>query len=515
MTNTIHKTFEEEFPEIENLSSQAFQFLHQIIFNSTGASNRYKKNVKNFKGYSCNDTNFEFNRIYHFMKNINLMSADIKEVLNLIKISPSLNNNISFDIAKFIICFNKSQSFGFSSEMRQLETQYLQQNLRRPASVSMQENSQQHLLITQNDRRSKTMSCNKTTSITSSRLQQMKNDFEAAKRIAELDKANLELQRQQNEIEKNLISRRQQIENEENEIRESHQGSIMYEQSILPNEKCQNWIQHNNFSCESLKSASFKSTRYRENTLVASEPIQNHSNLIEKLLTRQVLGHDLPKFSGKIADWPSFYSIYKRTTQEGQFTEIENMQRLRKCLEGPARNCVEMILLTNDAEKVIKILQKNYGNKQTITKQIIDKAKNISAVTNNKTFLQYSNEVENLTYTMKNIIVELLSKLPEYMKFQWALFKRQKGFNKHNLQHYTQWVADQTDTILESEIGDCKEATDIAKEIVAEINNDAHETKRKSDYVKPINEKICGLCRSNDHNLTKCPEFTQADVQKR
>lgn len=128
----------------------------------------------------------------------------------------------------------------------------------------------------------------------------------------------------------------------------------------------------------------------------------DHTNMIEKLLTRQVLGHELPKFDGKIADWPSFYSIYQRTTHEGQFTEIENIQRLRKSLEGAARNFVEMILLTNDVSRVIKILEKSFGNKHVMKDQILERVQNTTFVNNSKSFLQYSKQVENLVIVTEN-----------------------------------------------------------------------------------------------------------------
>jgi hypothetical protein len=53
------------------------------------------------------------------------------------------------------------------------------------------------------------------------------------------------------------------------------------------------------------------------------------------------------------------YPIYPvaklfRATLEFQFSGGENMQRLRDCLEGETRKCVEMILLTDDAERAIE-----------------------------------------------------------------------------------------------------------------------------------------------------------------
>jgi hypothetical protein len=80
------------------------------------------------------------------------------------------------------------------------------------------------------------------------------------------------------------------------------------------------------------------------------------------LLARQILGLDLPKFSSEAREWPSFLTTKRRTTGDFQFTESENMERMRKSLEGKARQYVKMVLLTNNAERVIEILQRRYGN---------------------------------------------------------------------------------------------------------------------------------------------------------
>jgi hypothetical protein len=78
------------------------------------------------------------------------------------------------------------------------------------------------------------------------------------------------------------------------------------------------------------------------------------------LLAKQILGLHLPKLSGEaIREWPSFVTTYRRTTDDSQFTESENTETLRKSLAGKARQCVKMVLLTNNAERVIEILRRN------------------------------------------------------------------------------------------------------------------------------------------------------------
>jgi hypothetical protein len=92
-------------------------------------------------------------------------------------------------------------------------------------------------------------------------------------------------------------------------------------------------------------------------------------------LTRQILGFDLPNFTGDSKEWPSFITTYNRTTKDCDFSASENMERLRKCLSGPAQGCVKMILLTNNVERAVKILQRNYGNSGIIFEQLMNDVK--------------------------------------------------------------------------------------------------------------------------------------------
>jgi hypothetical protein len=108
--------------------------------------------------------------------------------------------------------------------------------------------------------------------------------------------------------------------------------------------------------------------RFRNKTQSEITELNNYQRVdstvttdVNKLITRQVLGTSLPKFSGDVAQWPSFLATYRRTTDECQFSSGENMQRLRDCL-GTARKCVNVISLTDETGRVIIKLKQNFGN---------------------------------------------------------------------------------------------------------------------------------------------------------
>jgi hypothetical protein len=83
-----------------------------------------------------------------------------------------------------------------------------------------------------------------------------------------------------------------------------------------------------------------------------------------------------------------------------------------------------MILLTNDVERAVKILQRNYGNSELISEQLMNDVKWSKDVTNSKSFQGFSNMVEIFSTTVANLgeishitgkeqVKVLLMKLPE------------------------------------------------------------------------------------------------------
>jgi hypothetical protein len=104
---------------------------------------------------------------------------------------------------------------------------------------------------------------------------------------------------------------------------------------------------------------------------------------VKMLLARQILGLDLPKFSGEDA---------QRMT-----LSLRRVKRWRECKESKARQCVKMVLLTNNAERVIEIRRRNYGNSDVILNQLIEEVKQQCPVTESiRHFQEFANADENL-----------------------------------------------------------------------------------------------------------------------
>jgi hypothetical protein len=73
------------------------------------------------------------------------------------------------------------------------------------------------------------------------------------------------------------------------------------------------------------------------------------------------------------------------------------MERLRKCLLDPARNCVRMILLTNNAEKTIAMLEKNYGGLEKIIEQLMEEVRLQKQVKDSSDFEEFANLEETFS----------------------------------------------------------------------------------------------------------------------
>jgi hypothetical protein len=157
---------------------------------------------------------------------------------------------------------------------------------------------------------------------------------------------------------------------------------------------------------------------------------------MSKFLARQVFRINLPKYSGDVKKW---------------------------LFSGTARNCVKMILLTNDTEKVIAMLTRNYGRSEKIVEQLLEEAKTQKPVTNSNDFQEFSNLVENLSVTVENVgklsqftnkivIRELLNKLPEHLRLQREQYLVHVRTHDVNIEQYVDWVSTQNEIVSKVEI---------------------------------------------------------------
>jgi hypothetical protein len=109
-----------------------------------------------------------------------------------------------------------------------------------------------------------------------------------------------------------------------------------------------------------------------------------------------------------------------------QFNQSENRQRLRDALVEPARSCVEMLLLTDDAEHVMSKLKQNFRNTTAVINQLQKDINLFPDVHDSSQFLRFFKLVENSTATVGSFDDEnegnckqVIRKLMNYLKMHW------------------------------------------------------------------------------------------------
>ena len=139
-------------------------------------------------------------------------------------------------------------------------------------------------------------------------------------------------------------------------------------------------------------------------------------------LKRQAL-QTLPKFDGSSRDWNTFKNIFETTTEAGEFSNIENLNRLAQVLEGKALKSVRPLMIS--AENVPKIMERpeeNFGKPEIIYRKLLGelmKIKRSSKMVVSETSNALENMVNNLYQFSSNnylhdhrLLNEILQKLP-------------------------------------------------------------------------------------------------------
>lgn len=83
---------------------------------------------------------------------------------------------------------------------------------------------------------------------------------------------------------------------------------------------------------------------------------------------------DLPKFSSRVEDWPSFISIFKSLTDEmSTVSDAVKLHYLLSCLSGEAYNMVSQLQPTNENYPVaMDILTRRYENRRVLIDRFVD-----------------------------------------------------------------------------------------------------------------------------------------------
>lgn len=144
--------------------------------------------------------------------------------------------------------------------------------------------------------------------------------------------------------------------------------------------------------------------------------------------------HDLPSFSGKPEEWPLFINSYRATTEAYGYSELENLLRLQKCLNGDAKAAVSSMLIhPRHVGQALASLEMRFGHPDLLVKSQIQLAKQLPDIDEEhiEQLVSFATSVQNLAVFLDTdvtqhhlanpaLLDELLSKLPMARRIDWA-----------------------------------------------------------------------------------------------
>lgn len=271
-----------------------------------------------------------------------------------------------------------------------------------------------------------------------------------------------------------------------------------------------------------------KSEQHASGSQVTSE------TSLQKLMARQIIPSDLPKFAGHPEDWPIFISSYNYSTKECGFNNVENLIRLQRCLTGPARLAVSSkLLLPECVPQVIAALKLLYGRSEILIASLLSRIREIDPPNGDdlNSLICFGIAVQNLTdhlvaseqqnHLMNPCLLqEMVGKLPPHWKLQWVAHKRK--YNTVTLTTFNEFMSDVviaasqvTTQIIGFESSDYRNNTSREACEEDESETDFSEKESFSEGTSRRQRKRCPVCKDVTHRLEYCKIFRTAQIGQR
>lgn len=180
---------------------------------------------------------------------------------------------------------------------------------------------------------------------------------------------------------------------------------------------------------------------------------------IETLIKRQAL-MQLPKFGGNPIDWPNFKKTFDDTTKEGKFSEIENLNRLKQALHGPAlKNVQQLMMESKNVPTIIDRLSNDFGRPDLVYLELLSNLRKIRRDHKN-VVEEMTNAMENLVHNIKvmnrpaylndhRLVMELTTKLPHHIQVRRAkhLAELSSSIDVQTLDEFCEWLKPYSKTV--------------------------------------------------------------------
>lgn len=146
---------------------------------------------------------------------------------------------------------------------------------------------------------------------------------------------------------------------------------------------------------------------------------------------------ELPYFNGASEEWLAFRRSFEDTAPA--FTKAQNLARLRRTLQGKAREAVKCLLFTaDDPCEVMKGLEARFGRPGALALAELERLKGLPRVSEQPNDIcNFASQVRNSIAAIKSLgkkqylsspeaMKNLIEKMPTAMKYRWFVYHRSR-----------------------------------------------------------------------------------------
>ncbi|XP_036319927.1 uncharacterized protein LOC118734312 [Rhagoletis pomonella] len=222
---------------------------------------------------------------------------------------------------------------------------------------------------------------------------------------------------------------------------------------------------------------------------------------------------DLPEFSGHAEDWPLFSNAYMQSTAAYGYTNLENNQRLLKCLKGEAREVVKSLLIHPDnVNAVMEQLKFRFGRPEGLIRSQLRQLKEIGPISESaiEKLIPFATKTKNLSIFLQSVdgfqhlsnptlLEELISKLPISKRMDWARYAATiKPYP--TVVDFSNWLSDLANLVCTLQDSDSRRRV-----VLHAMENNSRESQPAAR---------CPICKGH-HKISVCKKFVDSCVADR
>lgn len=259
---------------------------------------------------------------------------------------------------------------------------------------------------------------------------------------------------------------------------------------------------------------------------------------------------ELPKFSSKIEDWPSFIAIFKSLTDDmTSLTDAVKLHYLLSSLTGEALSLVAHLKITNENYTIaLEILKKRYENRRVLIDRFVDIILGLPTINARSDIrahfitplISAQSALNNLELPMRECDYIFVSILVRKLKGELrSLFERRYGnisglptlqnlisfLEEHARCVETEWSNPQLNQPIRN--APCRAPNNYSAPQHSAHQQDISRRQFTRDIRQPprpvysaqlsaTNRIVyCPYCKTKDHRLMLCPQYLDLPIQRR